>query len=42
MRTKFFIAIVVLPVELLATKFQWSLLQIDGDSSIYILAVISG
>jgi len=31
-----FIAIGVSPVELLATKFQWSALQINQDSSIYL------
>ena len=33
--TKCFIALGVFSVELLATKFQWSALQIGQDSSIY-------
>jgi len=44
MGTEFFIAIGVFPVELLAyqLKFQWSALQIDQDSSIYILDIKLG
>ena len=43
MGTKIFIAIGVLHVELIVyLKFQWFLLQIDCDSSIYILDVIFG
>jgi len=42
MGTEFFIAVRVFPVELLATKFQWSALQIDQDSSIYILDIKLG
>ena len=40
MGTEFFIAIDVFPVDLLACKFQCSTLQIDQDSSIYILHII--
>ena len=44
MGTKFFIAVGVLPVDLLpyCTKFQWSLLKVDRDGSIYILDVMLG
>ena len=43
MGTKFFIAVGVLPVELIKpTKFQGSQLHTDQDSSIYILDVILG
>ena len=42
MGTKCFIALGVFSVELLATKFQWSALQIGQDSSIYIHEVILG
>ena len=39
MGTKCFIALGAFSVELLATKFQWSALQIGQDSSIYIYII---
>jgi len=42
MKTEFVMAVGVLPVELLPTRFHWSVLQIGQDSSIYILDIILG
>ena len=42
MGTEIVIAVDVLHLGFLATKFQWFLLQIDRDSAIYILHVIFG
>ena len=38
----FFTAVGVFPVELLPTKFQWSVLQIGQDNAIYILDIKLG
>ena len=39
MGTEFFIAVGVFPVKVLAYQVSWSALQIDQDSSIYILEI---